>query len=158
MSRQKIPWLPVGAVAILGVAIVVMKSVHPAVKDDPEEIPSVQAAKDQEDALRLAREIDLPVLGRADKVVIEEAPRRGGRRLTLENPNDIKVLREALKPTGGPETGGMNAVTICFFRKNELIRKIWVFEGGEWGFERPSVSHTTGHEASLWMILEEHLK
>jgi hypothetical protein len=44
MSRQKIPWLPVGAVAILGVAIVVMKSVHPAAKDDPEEIPSVQAA------------------------------------------------------------------------------------------------------------------
>jgi len=158
MSRQKIPWLPVGAVAILGVVVVVMKSPRPAIKGDPEEIPSVRAAKDQEDALRLAREIDLPVLAKSDKVLIEEASRRGDRRLILENHEDIKALRDALKPSGAPETGGMNAVTISFFRKNELIRKIWVFQGGEWGFERPSVSHTTGHEANLWMIIEKYLK
>ena len=156
MSRQKKVWLSAAAVGTLGLLLLLMNLPSP-VKDDPEEIPPVQAAKDQEDALRLARQIDLPLLAKADKVIIDQAPRRGRRRLTLENPDNIKTLREALKPSGGPETGGMNAVTISFFRKAELIRKIWVFEGGEWGFERPSVSHTTGHEANLWMIIQEHL-
>jgi hypothetical protein len=115
MSRQKIPWLPVYAVAILGVAVAVMKSSRPAVRDDPEEIPSIQAAKDQEDALQLAQKIDLPLLAKADKVVIEESV--GGRRHTIEKADEIKELREALKVSEQQPSGGKNAVTILFYRK-----------------------------------------
>src|SRR5262249_9664035 len=111
------------------------------------EIPSVQAAKDQEDALRLAREIDLPLLAKADKVVIEESA--NGRRHTIEKADDMKELREALKVSQQLPGGGKNAVTILFYRKKDLIRQVWVFKGGEWGFERPSIRLDHGTRGSL---------
>src|SRR4029077_14653546 len=101
-------------------------------------------------------EVDLPLLAKADKVVIEESV--GGRRHSIEKADDIKKLREALNVSEQSPSGGKNAVTILFYRKNDLIRKVWVFKNGEWGFERPSIGWTTGREAGLWEVVQKHLK
>jgi hypothetical protein len=49
-------------------------------------IPAVTAATDQEQAIRLARKVDLPALEKANRVVIEEAKiGRDGRRVMLKD-------------------------------------------------------------------------
>ena len=39
-----------------------------------------------------------------------------------------------------------------------MLRRAWVFKGGEWGFERPGTKWTTGREAALWKVIRKHLK
>jgi hypothetical protein len=145
---------------VMGV-LTVFGSVHASTSrtDDQADIPAVKAAVDQDEAIRLAREMDLPALEKADRVVIEEAKiRRDGRRVTLADADDIKGLRKTLKPSEVPPSGGITAATLLFYRGTVLIRKVWVFEGGEWGFERPGTSWTTGREADLWEGIRKHLR
>ena len=153
--HKKFFWLSASMFVILVLLVGAISSQF-VLRADSHEIPPVKAAKDQEDALHLARKIDLPLLEKADKVVIEESV--GGRRHTIQKADDIKELREALKVSEQQPSGGKNAVTILFYRKDDLIRKVWVFKSGEWGFERPSISWTTGHQRDLWEVDQKHLK
>ncbi len=127
--------------------------------DDKADIPAVKAAADQDEAIRLAREVDLPALEKTDRVVIEEAKiGRDGRRVILKDADAIKGLRKSLKPSKVPPSGGLTAATLSFYRGKVLIRKVWVFGDGEWGFERPGTDWTTGREADLWVGIRKHLR
>lgn len=122
---------------------------------DDSEIRPVQTAADQPEALELARKVDLPELAKADRVVIEG---QGGRRTELKEAGAIKELRRTLKVEEVPPSAGENAYNLSFYRDDTLIRKVWVFENGEWGFERPKgVSWTNGEDAALVRAIERHL-
>lgn len=124
-----------------------------------DEIPAVKKVESQADAIEEAKKVDLPLLEKADKVVIDEAkPGGGGRRITLDKTDAIKELRDALKPSKVPPSGGVNAATITFYKGDTALRKVWVFKGGEWGFDRPGTSWTTGDETDLWKVVQKHLK
>jgi hypothetical protein len=129
-------------------------------RKDSKAVPAPKNTGDQAEAIDEARKVDLPLLEEADKVVVEEVPSRAGtgRRVTLKKADEIKELRQALKPSETPPTGGKIAATITFYRGESALRKVWVFEGGEWGFERPGTKWTTGREATLWGVIQKHLK
>jgi hypothetical protein len=129
-------------------------------RKDPKEVPAAKSADDQGKAIDEARKVDLPLLEKADKVVVEEVakPEGKGRRVTLKNADEIRELRETLKPGERSPSGGRTAVTITFYRGESKRRKVWVFERGEWGFERPGTSWTMGREATLWTVIQKHLK
>src|SRR5262245_54129676 len=118
------------------------------------EVPRPKSVGDQAEAIDEARKVDLPLLEKADKVVIEEVDKPGakGRRVSLKKADEVKELREALKPSKSPPSAGITAATITFYQGESILRKVWVFERGEWGFERPGTSWTTGREAALWRV------
>jgi hypothetical protein len=160
MSRHKVAWIPVIGLLVLGIVgtALALQSQGDG-KKAADEIPAVKKVSNQSGAIREAQKVDLPLLEKVDKVVIEEAKRGGGgKRITLDKADDIKELRQALKARGVPPSGGVTAATVSFYRGEGLLRKIWVFEGGEWGFERPGTSWTTGREGNLWKVIQKHLK
>ena len=117
--------------------------------------PKAKAVRDQAEAIREAKAVDLPALAEANRVTIESAA--SGSRMTLRNPKSVESIRRALRPSEVPPSGGELAVTLFFFHDEELIRKVWVYEGGEWGFERPGTSWTTGSDAELWRLVKPGL-
>jgi hypothetical protein len=161
MCRQRIACLSIVGPLSLSLACTAVAPHSDADdKKDSGEVPAVKKVEDQADAIAEARAADLPLVGKADRAVIEESkpPRGKGRRVTLTNADDIKELRQALKPRKVSPSGSVTAATITFYRGKSLLRKLWVFEGGEWGFERPGTSWTTGREANLWEAVQKHLK
>ena len=123
-------------------------------------IPPATAAADQDDALGLARRVDLPLLATADRVVLDgyEPGGERGARVTLDRPEAVAELRQALRPREVPPSDGVTAATLSFYRGNQLLRTVWVYEGGEWGFDRPGTSYTTGEDPDLWQLIRWHLK
>ena len=103
--------------------------------DANEQLTRANPVKDQSDAIREATTSDLPALAEADRFVVESGATGFQRGSSV--PADIAAIRRALKPEALPPSGGMKAATVSFYREDNLIRKIWVYEGGEWGFERP---------------------
>ena len=144
---------------LLGVAGAAMSPWCQADSKEPE-VPAVKKVDDQYKALDEATRVDLPALKQATKVVVEEAapPVGKGRRVVLGKPEEIREIREFLKPSNTPPSAGMTAATLTFYRDEKPLRKVWVFERGEWGFERPGTSHTTGIEANLWRVIQRHMK
>jgi hypothetical protein len=150
----------IASAIVIGILIVAGWA-HPLTSraDDKADIPAVKAAVDQDEAIRLARDVDIPALEKADRVVIEEAKiGRGGRQVTLEDADDLKGLRKALKPREVAPSAGITAATLSFYRGKVLIRKVWVFGDGEWGFERPGTDWTTGGEVELWERIRKYLR
>jgi len=122
------------------------------------EIPAVKKVTSQNQAVRQARAVDLPLLEKADKVVIEGACVARGRRVTIDKVDDLKELRQTLQAQALTPSAGITAATLAFYHGDTLLRKIWVYGDGEWGFERPGTSWTTGSEANLWNLVKKHLK
>jgi hypothetical protein len=117
--------------------------------------PTARAAKDRAEAVREAKDVDLPALEKADRVIVE-ATRNNWR----WNVNDASLVREFVKslaPSDSPRQGGELKVSLIFMKGEEPIRTAWVREGGEWGFERPSASWTTGSNPELWRLLERRM-
>jgi hypothetical protein len=117
--------------------------------------PTARAVKDRAEAVREAKAVDLPALEKADRLIVE-ATRNNWR----WNVNDASLVREfakALTPTDSPRQGGDLKVSLIFLKGEEPIRTAWVREGGEWGFERPSASWTTGSNPGLWRLLERRM-
>jgi hypothetical protein len=113
------------------------------------ELPQpVIAVRDQEFARRAARDIDLPALDLTDRVTIE--PANKGDRVILTTPQSIAELKRSLTISDVPPSAGLKAATITFSRGDDVLRKVWVYEGGEWGFERPGTSWTIGASPDLW--------
>jgi hypothetical protein len=156
MRRARPAWVWVLVALVFGVAApAALRADEPA---DAEDIPAVKKVDDQADAIREARRVDLPLLDRADRVVIEESKQAGGRRVTLTKRERIRELARTLKTRAVAPSGGRTAVTLRFYRGERLVRKVWVFEDGEWGFERPGTSWTTGRERELWKVIQKRLR
>jgi hypothetical protein len=56
--------------------------------------------------------------------------------------------------TSVPPGTGIKAATIIFSRGDDVLREVWVSEGGEWGFERPGTGWTTGASPQLWKLVK----
>ena len=117
--------------------------------------PTARAVKDRAASVREAKDVDLPALAGADRIVVEPIPK--GYRRDLRNPRDVQKFVQALKPIEEPAQGGDLAATLWFYRGDQLLRKVWVREGGEWGFERPKASWTTGADPELWRLVKARL-
>jgi hypothetical protein len=117
--------------------------------------PKAKAVADQAEAVREADAVDLPALASANLLSIESAAT--GARVILGSPSLVEPYRRALRPHEVPPSGGLVAATLRFYHDEELIRTVWVYKGGEWGFERPGTKWTTGADAGLWRLVKARL-
>jgi hypothetical protein len=113
--------------------------------------------KTQAAAIQEARDVDLKLLENADRVVLVPRGLKAGESVTVKG-DDVAALRKALVPKAGPPSGGKTAVTIQFYRGDTLLRSVWMFSYGEWGFERPGTQWTTGTSDDLPDLVRKHLK
>ena len=120
-------------------------------------IAPAKAARSQGEALRLCRREDLPALVGADKVLVETASWAGATKAAITNVADLKALRAALTIEEVPPSGGETWATLTWLKGESVIRKAWVYDYGEWGFERPSVNWTIGRSKALVVFLKKHL-
>jgi len=118
---------------------------------------AVKAAANQRTALRMAQQEDLPALAAADKIVIRTAPWAGAKEVTITGAARLKQLRSALTVKETPPSGGKTWATLTWMTGERTIREVWLFNYGEWGFERPSTSWTIGHNAELVAIIKKWL-
>lgn len=122
-------------------------------------VPAAKKVTAQEDAIAEARKVDIPLLKRADTVVIQAmAPALQGKSKILSDAKAIEELRTALKPSVRQPSGSMTVATVSFYQGKTLLRKIWVYEGGEWGFDRPGTKWTTGGDVRLWNLIQADLR
>ena len=119
--------------------------------------PAAIAVANQDDAIQQAKNADLPALKAADRVVIAESPAPTGKSIEITDAAGIRRLVDALKPTKAPPSGGMEAVTIRFYEGPTLLREVWVYGDGEWGFRRPGTSWTTGRSDDLIGLIRREL-
>ena len=121
--------------------------------------PTARKVSDQKEAISEARKVDIPLLHSADKVIVEKAgPKEQKRSLVLTRVQDIQALRETLKPKEALPSGGMVAATLTFYKGKRALRKVWVYEGGEWGFERVGIKYTTGANGNLWKLVQKYIE
>jgi hypothetical protein len=64
---------------------------------------------------------------------------------------------KTLRASKVARTRGITAAALSFYRGEVLIRKVWVFRDGEWGFERPGTDWTTGREADLGKAIRKYM-
>jgi len=120
-------------------------------------IPPVKAAETQAEALRLAREEDLPAIKKADKLVIKQP--RGKKQVTLNAPAELKKIKQALVVEKRNPSAGMTKYSLSFYHGDTLIRAIWVYEYGEWGVSRPAnPSWTLGYNSTLSALCHQYLQ
>lgn len=112
---------------------------------------------DQGIARRTTQQEDLPALDAADKVVIQMAPWAGAEEVTITNAAHLKQLRSALIVQQIDPSAGETWATLTWISGEKTIRKIWVYDYGEWGFEQPSTSWTIGTNEELVTIIKQHL-
>jgi hypothetical protein len=118
---------------------------------------TAQEVKDQVEAIRRATEVDLPIIAEeADRAVL--LPANGVDAVVLTKPEEVAELRQALKPEAVPPSGGIRAATVAFYNGTSMVRQVWIYEGGEWGFVRPGTSWTTGNSPELWDLVRRRLK
>ncbi|MDR3619507.1 MAG: sigma-70 family RNA polymerase sigma factor [Paludisphaera borealis] len=116
---------------------------------------TARAVKNRAEAVREAKDVDLPALEKADRIAIDSLA--NGSRMSVSNARSSREFVRALKPGGRPVDDGKPAATLWFYRGDKLLRKVWVREGGEWGFERPGASWTTGADSELWRLVDQRL-
>jgi len=122
----------------------------------PSDAP-IEGAGNQAAAVRLAKNVDIPALEKADSVIIETAVWAGSKNLVVTDHETLTRIRAALVVSETPPSGGETWCTLTWQRNGEDIRKIWVYKYGEWGFDRPSVDWTTGTNPKLPKILRDLL-
>ncbi|MDI1475927.1 hypothetical protein [Polyangium sp. y55x31] len=110
----------------------------------PEARP-IAAASTQADARAAATAADLPLLRTADRAVV--AWSAGG--TAEKRGQELSALVEALRVTDAQPSGGKQFAQITFYRGETLLREVWVFADGEWGFVRPGTAWTVGASPAL---------
>ena len=85
-------------------------------------------------------------------------PANGGERVILATAESVAEMRKALTREGRPPSGGLKAATLTFRQGDVVLRKVWVYDGGEWGFERPGTSWTTGASPELWGLVKKWVR
>jgi len=131
---------------ILHVTILSLALIH--------QVSPTMDASTQEEALDLARRVDLPALEKADKVLIKA----GDRQAVVTKTDLLEALRRELKPRTVEPGSSETSYELTFFRGKDKVREVWVHASGEWGFERPKgPSWTIGHEPALVREIKRHL-
>ena len=126
--------------------------------------PPVEDARDQAEAIEMAVKVDIPSLAYANRVeIMELLPGTSSflPPITINQLDAMKELRQALKPgdVSEPKEGvGTTRYALVFYRDHELVRSIWIFQNGEWGFNSRRVSWTIGTERSVLETVERQLK
>jgi hypothetical protein len=131
-----------------------------AVSGSPAEEPKPDGPKQvatQAEAIKEATEVDLKLLEKADRVVLVPKGPKAGESVTVKG-DDVAALRKALVPKAQAPSGGKTAAVIQFYRGDTLLRSVWMFPYGEWGFERPGTQWTTGESDDLVALVRKHLK
>ncbi len=113
----------------------------------------------QNRARQLARQVDLPAITVADRVVITSAPppRGTGQRATISDAARIQQLHQALTVHQTPPSSGMETVILRFYQGDTLLREVWVYADGEWGFRHPGTSWTAGRNPRLIQLVQQEL-
>ena len=127
-------------VALTGIAgVIIVLAVIPGCSDDAR-------------AVRLARQKDLPALNEANKVVVQTAEWAGSKEVAITDAADLKQLRAALIAEETTPSAGLTWATLTWFKGETVVGKIWVFDYGEWGFDR-----SVGQSEELVAIIKKHL-
>jgi hypothetical protein len=156
--------------SLLGVAFLVVGTIRPAVAQlgcpcsiktrdslqrDKRAAPVAEPAETQEQAIRLAKSEDSPSLKRADSARIKRI--RGQlANVLVAGPGELKRLREALAVRAVPSSCGEQLYKVVFYQGDKVVRGVWVYDSGEWGFTRRRGPHwTLGSNASPPNLLDE---
>lgn len=123
----------------------------------PEDHKAAKPAQTQGEALRLAREQDLPAIRQADRLVIKMASWAGSKQVVVRNPPWLAKINSALVLRQVSPSGGENWAALTWYKGDKEIRAAWVFNYGEWGFERPSTDWTLGRNQALVKVIREAL-
>lgn len=69
----------------------------------------------------------------------------------------VRWLADALAPAEVPPSSGEEAMTLRFYQGPTLLREVWIYPDGEWGFRRPGTSWTTGRSDKLARLIQQEL-
>ena len=121
----------------------------------PTSVAAVTPAASQNDAVGQARKTDLPAVASADRAVLSSS--ETGKSVEITNVDRVRRLAGVLKPAEVPPSSGEEAMTVRFYQGPTLLREVWVYQDGEWGFRRPGTSWTTGQSGELVRLIQQEL-
>lgn len=131
-------------------------------KKNAEKIPPVKDVRTSAEAVKMAAAVDLPLINKADKIVLEQLDEFGaktGKKVTLDKREPITKLTDTLKPKVVPEVGAAASVRVTFYQGDQALRTIYVIQDlGNWWIERPKMNWATGQDPALWKAIKPHLK
>lgn len=132
--------------------------------------------RDRAEEVREALDVDLPIVECCDSALIE-ATDDAKARTVLDQPKELSALRQVLMPLPEPpgrspraalrqfltepsRTPGQSppVATVSFYGGEQLMRRLLVYEGGEWSIERPGVSWRIGQDLELLRIVRRSLR
>lgn len=133
----------------------------PAEKADA--IAPAKRADTQDDAIKLAKGVDLPAIAKANKVVIKQIgpdeSRPEGREITIGAPDLLKQIRAALVVEKTEPSGGETKYTLTFYLDDKPVRELWVYDYGEWGLTlNQGPEWTLGRNEKLADLIDDLLE
>lgn len=105
-----------------------------------EEIQPVKTAATRAEALKLAKDEDLPAIAQSTKVFIKQfdVVSMKRRQITIESEDVIKEIVNGLPIAQERErAAAIRVFTLKFYRDDELVRTVYVDANNEWGVDRP---------------------
>lgn len=91
--------------------------------------------KDSEDkAHEQAKAKDLPAIAKADRVTITTVSEAV---TDVKDAKLVAAIAAGLTVTDATQKPGSTEYTLVFYKGNEKIRTVWVYESGEWGVKPP---------------------
>lgn len=119
-------------------------------------VPPVQKAETKERALTLAREIDIPLLRRADLAIVYFEPLKENiPPLRFEGAPKVLKLVDTLKPQKTDPVGLMPSCKIKFYCGKEYLRTVYLVGPIQWGFDRPEIFWPIGDASLIFEIINQ---
>jgi hypothetical protein len=119
-------------------------------------IPSICQAETKEEALKLAREVDIPILHRADTaIVIFEPENENIPSLRFEGAKQVLALVNTLTPKKVDPVGLMPDCRIKFYCGEQYLRTVYLVGPIQWGFDRTGIFWPLGDSSSLFKIIQQ---
>ena len=116
-----------------------------------------KTVKTQAEAIQEAKDVDLKLLEKADRVALLIGGHKVGDPINVKG-DGVAAFRKALVPKAVRPSGGEQAASITFYQGETPLRTVWIYRGGEWGFDRPGTSWTTGLSDELWKLVGKYDK
>jgi hypothetical protein len=110
----------------------------------------IQEASSRQDALRQARQLDLPTVAKANRLVLTDS---SGQVYEIFSRQRIDQFIQALDRIERPPPQYSRKWIVTFYIDNTQLREIWVGQDGSWGFARPGNSWQIGTSESLPFLI-----